>query len=187
MSRKFKIGIVGLLVLSLLVIMASSTVLAQDETPDKAEPEAPGWHGRGHGLGRGMLGGAQLEAIAEELGMTADELSTQLWGGKTLADLAEQAGVELEDLQAAASAAQEAATREAIEQAVEDGELTREHADWLLEGLDNGYWGGRGFGGCGRMGFHGRGGFGESQFDRSQGGRSGRFQRPAFSSSDSDL
>jgi hypothetical protein len=191
MSRKFKIVIVGLLTLSLLAIMASSTALAQDETPDEAEPKAPGWHGRGHGLGRGMMGGVQLEAIAEVLGMTADELSTQLWGGKTLADLAEQAGVELEDLRAAAEAAQEAATREAIEQAVEDGELTREHADWLLEGLDNGYIGGRGCGGLGNKGFGGRGGLGGSRFGgfpgEFQGGGFGRFQRPAFSTSDSDL
>jgi hypothetical protein len=39
MSRKFKIGIVGLLALSLLVVMASSTALAQDEMPDEAEQQ----------------------------------------------------------------------------------------------------------------------------------------------------
>jgi hypothetical protein len=92
-----------------------------------------------------------MEAIAEALGMTTDELSTELWGGKTLADLAEEKGVELQDLRDAVTAAQEAATRDAIEQAVEDGTITREHADWLLEGLDNGYWSGHGF--------HGFGGF----------------------------
>jgi hypothetical protein len=195
MSRKFKIGIVGLLVASLLAIMAGSTVLAQDETPDKAEPKAPGWHGGGRGFGRGMMmgGGVQLEAIAEALGMTADELSTQLWGGKTLADLAEEAGVELQDLQDAANTAQEAATRDAIEQAVQDGTLTREHADWLLEGLDNGYMGGRGCGGFGGLGgrgnLGGHGGFGgRGSFGSDTGfGGLGRFQRPAFSTSDSDL
>jgi hypothetical protein len=100
-----------------------------------------------------------LEAAAEVLGLTADELSAQLWGGETLADLAEAAGVELQDVQDAVTAAHEAAMRENIEQAVEDGNLTREHADWLLEGLDKGYWGGRGFGGFGgKRGFGGRGG-----------------------------
>jgi hypothetical protein len=163
MSRKFKIGLVGLLVIAALTAMTSSTVLAQEETPEPA-PKTYGPHGWGRGFGRGFGGEVGLEAIAEALGMTTDELSLQLWGGKTLADLAEEAGVDLQDLQDAVIAAQEAATREAIEQAVEDGTLTREHADWLLEGLDNGYWGGRGFGGfggCGgRGGFHGRGGFG---------------------------
>jgi len=64
-------------------------------------------------------------------------------------------------VQDAVTAAQEAAMRDAIEQAVEDGNLTREHADWLLEGLENGFLGGdHGMGrpgGCGRGGFHGRG------------------------------
>jgi hypothetical protein len=160
MSRKFKIGIVGLLVIAALAAMTTSTVLAQEETPTPA-PKLYGGHGWGRGFGRGMGGQVGLEAAAEALGMTADELSTQLWGGKTLADLAEEAGVDLQDVRDAVEAAQEAATRESIEQAVEDGILSREHADWLLEGLDNGYWGGPGFGGCGgRGGFGGHGGFG---------------------------
>jgi hypothetical protein len=170
MSRK--IGFIGLLVVAALAVAMTGTVLAQDEPPTPA-PKAPGWHGWGHDFGRGpsfghgpscgrsMGGQVGLEAVAEALGMTADELSTQLWGGKTLADLAEEAGVELQDLQDAVTAAQEAATREAIEQAVEGGNLSREHADWLLEGLDNGFWGGRGFRGFGgHGGFGGRGGFG---------------------------
>jgi len=161
MSRK--IGFVGLLVVAALAIAMTGTVLAQEEPPAPAPkaPDSHGWgndFGHGHGFGqgpsfgRGMGGQVGLEAVAEALGMTADELSTQLWGGKTLADLAKEAGVELQDLQDAVTAAQEAATREAIEQAVEDGNLSREHADWLLEGLDNGFWGGRG---C--YGFGGRG------------------------------
>ena len=93
-----------------------------------------------------------MEAAAELLGMTADELSTQLWGGKTLADLAEEADVDLQQVRDAAEeaeeAAREAAIRDTVEQAVEDGDISQEHADWLLEGLDNGYLGGGRFGGC---------------------------------------
>ena len=49
------------------------------------------------------------------------------------------------------------AMREAIEQAVEDERLTQERADWLLEGLDQGFFPmGRGFG----FGHSMRGGFG---------------------------
>jgi hypothetical protein len=118
-----------------------------------------------------------LEAAAEVLGMTADELSTQLWGGKTMADLAEEAGVDLADVQDAVSAAREAATREAIEQTVEDGSLTREHADWLLEGLDNGFWGGGMPGGCGRGGGMpgSHGGFGRFGTDTGFGPRGRNF------------
>jgi len=118
-----------------------------------------------HGFGRGLCGEAGQAAAAKALGMTADELSTQLWGGKTLADLAEKAGVELQAVRDAVTAACAQATRDAIEQAVTDGRLTRAQADWLLEGLDKGYWGsGSGFGfgfgghGFGRGGPHGFGG-----------------------------
>jgi hypothetical protein len=101
----------------------------------------------GGGFGRGLCGEAGLEAAAEALGMTTDELSTQLWGGKTLADLADEKTVDLQTVRDAVEAACKQATRDAIEQAVTDGRLSREQADWLLEGLDNGYWGGgRGFG-----------------------------------------
>jgi hypothetical protein len=163
MGKKFTIGIVGLLVVGALVIVMTGTVLAQEETPTPA-PKTFGFHGWGPGFGRGMGGQVGLEAIAKALGMTTDELSTQLWGGKTLADLAEEKGVDLQVLQDAVTAAQEAATRDAIEQVVTDGKLSREQADWLLEGLDKGYWGGHGFGGFGGCrghgGFGGRGGFG---------------------------
>ena len=123
--------------------------------------------GGGRGFGRGLCGQAGLEAAAKALGMTADELSTQLWGGSSLADLAEKAGVDLQDVQDAVTAACQQATQDAIEQAVTDGTLTRAHADWLLEGLDKGYWGGNG-GGFGPRGFGGFGGFhghGQSPFN----------------------
>jgi hypothetical protein len=179
MNKKFKVGVVGLLAIIVMTALTGGTVLAQEETPDEATPQVPGWHGRGFGRGKMMGDGVGLEVAAEALGMTADELSAQLWGGKTLADLAEEAGVDLQDVQDAVVAAHEEAMRDAIEQAVEDGDLTREHADWLLEGLDNGYLGGRGCGGFGgHGGFGGRGGFRSGGF--------GGFQRPAFSP-DADL
>jgi hypothetical protein len=118
-----------------------------------------------HG-GRGFCGQAGLEAAAEVLGMTADELTTQLWGGQTLSGLAEKAGVDLQDVQDAVNAACQTATRDAIEQAVTDGTISREKADWLLEGLDKGYWGGSNGGfGFGPRGFGGRGHFGQSPFN----------------------
>ncbi len=179
MNRGLKIGILGLLVVGALVIAMTGTALAQEETPTP-EQKPYGWHGWGRGFGRGIGGQVGLEAAAEALGMTADELSTQLWGGKTLADLAEEKGVDLQDVRDAVIAAQEQATRDAIEQAVEDGIITREHANWLLEGLDKGYWGGRGFGGFGgcpgRGGFGGHGGFGRFPGGNTGFGGFGRFR-----------
>ena len=135
----------------------SSLAFAQESTP--AAPAAPLAHGGG--FGRGRYSQEALAAAAEVLGMTADELSTQLWGGKTLAELADEAGVDLQAVRDAIEAAQLEAIRADIAQAVEDGSITQAQADWLLEGLDNGYWGsgsgfGRGFG-MGRGGFRGFG------------------------------
>jgi hypothetical protein len=164
MSGKFRIGIVGLLVVGALAVAMTGTALAQDDPP---APETMPFHGRS--FDRGMGGHAGLEIVAEMLGFeTVEELTTELWGGTTLAELVEKTeGVELQDIQDAVTAAREDAMREGLEQAVEDGNMTREHADWLLQGLDNGFMGGRGFDkfggmdGCsGRGGFRGPGGFG---------------------------
>jgi hypothetical protein len=169
MSRKIRFLMVTALVVAALSAVTTGTVFAQDEEPTPAP--APYF---GHGMGRGMGGQVGLEAAAEVLGMTADDLALELWGGATLSDLAEEKGVDLQTIQDAVNAANDAAKGEAIEQAVEDGTITREHADWLLEGLDNGYLGGhefghfggrggmRGFGDFGRSGTHGFPGTGSS-------------------------
>ena len=157
MNKWFKFGILGLLIFGALAVVLTGSALAQDETPTPDTESPNGW---GRGLRHAFGGQVGLEAAAEGLGMTTDELSNQLWAGETLASLAEEADVDLQELRDAVEAAQVEATRDAIEQAVEDGNLTRDHADWLLEGLDNGYW--SGFGRGGRGGFHGGrfGGFG---------------------------
>jgi len=113
-----------------------------------------------HGGRGGPCGPAGLEAAATALGTTADALQTQLRAGQSLADLATAAGVDLAEVQSAIDAACLQANRDAIEAAVTAGTLTREKADWLLEGLDQGFWGtaasGPGFG----IGHGGPGGFG---------------------------
>jgi hypothetical protein len=159
MRRWFKFGLVGLLVFGAIAVLITGAALAQDEP--QPTPEAPGPQLRGFGFGKGMGDQVELEAAADALGMTVDELTTQMWGGKSLADLAEEKGVDLTTVQEAVQAARESEMRQSIEQAVEDGTLTQEHADWLLEGLDKGFLGGFGFG-HGLMGgfgdgFHGRG------------------------------
>jgi hypothetical protein len=159
MSKFLKFAGVALAAAVVVALGSSATAFAQEAT--SAAPAARQAHGGGFGFGPNNE--AALEAAAKVLGMTADELSTQLWGGKTLAELADEAGVDLQDVRDAVEAAQLAAMRDAIAQAVEDGSLTQAQADWLSEGLDNGYWGGYGFGGgfgMGRGGFGGPRGFG---------------------------
>jgi uncharacterized membrane protein len=144
-KRLMLLGSVAL-ILVLVASLAGATLVSADEPT--TTPKTNGW---GRGFGRGVGGQAGLEAAADLLGMTADELSTQLWGGRTLADLADKAGVDLQTLrdavEAANQAAMETAMRNAIEQALENGSITQEQADWLLEGLEKGFFPmGRGFG-----------------------------------------
>jgi hypothetical protein len=165
MKKRFMILAGAALAVVLLGAAVVVPAFAQESTPTPT-PKTYGW---GCGFGRGIGGQAGLEAAAELLGMTADELSTQLWGGRTLADLADKAGVDLQTLrdavEAANQAAMEAAVRDAIEQALENGYITQEQADWLLQGLEQGFLPmGHGFGfGRGMMGGFGhrmKGGFG---------------------------
>ncbi len=102
-----------------------------------------------------------FDTVAEALGLTPQEFFTELHDeGKTVTEIAEEKGIDIETVQDAVGAARGEAMREAVEQAVEDGKLTQEQADWLLEGLEQGFFpGGRGMGRGGHFGFR-RGGFG---------------------------
>jgi hypothetical protein len=162
MSKTIRnIGVVA--AVAVVTVFAISSVLWV-RSASAAQTQSASYEAIAHG-GR-FCGDAGLEAAAQALGLTTDEVTTQMRAGESLADLADEAGVDVQDVLDAVTAACNAATREAIEQAVTDGTLTRDHADWLLEGLDNGYWGGAG----GGFGFGGRGGFGGFHvFDRQPG------------------
>jgi len=141
MKNKMSILIGGLLA-ALLVIGVIGATSAYAQSPTNTF-----LHGGGPGGGRGFgLGQVGLEAAAQALGMTTDEVSSALQSGKTLEELAEEAGVDLQDVQDAIQAAREEELRARIEQAVSDGTMTQEKADWLLEGLEKGFLDGPGFG-----------------------------------------
>jgi hypothetical protein len=107
----------------------------------------------------GFCGQAGLEAAAQALGLTATDLQNQLRAGESLADVADAHGADLQTVLDAVTAACVQATKDALAQAVTDGALTQDKADWLNEGLDKGYWGpGSSDGGFG-MGFGGPRGF----------------------------
>jgi len=141
MKNKMLVLIGGLLAALLVVgIVGATSAFAQG-------PDNPGsgmmLNGRGPGGGRGFgLGDAELQAAADALGMTTEDVQSALQDGKTLLDLAGEAGVDIEDVHAAIQAVHETEMRERIAQAVEDGAMTQEKADWLLEGLDKGFLGG---------------------------------------------
>jgi hypothetical protein len=82
-----------------------------------------------------------LEAAAHALDLTSDELSAGFWGGKTLDQLADDKGIDATLVQQAVQEAVKAEPRAAIQQAVVNGALTQDNADWLLQGLEKNYWG----------------------------------------------
>ena len=151
MKNKRSVLIAGLLIALLVAgVIGATSVYAQS-------PSSAPLHGRGPGDGRGHLGGAGLEAAAKALGMTTDELTTALQSGKTLEQVAQTAGVDVQDVQDAIQAAHATEMRARIQQAVTDGKITQENADWLLEGLDKGFIGMPGAFGVGLGGPHGPG------------------------------
>jgi hypothetical protein len=145
MNKKYMLVIGGLLAALLVVgIVGATSAYAQ---ADYGMP----FHGRGPGGGEGRggfgLGDEELAAAAQALGMTTDEVQSALQDGKTLQDLADEAGVDIETVHTAIQAVHAAEMRERIAQAVEDETITQDHADWLYEGLDKGFIGGaNGFG-----------------------------------------
>jgi len=140
MNKKYLIVIGGLLA-ALLVVGVVGATSAYAQSPANVPS-----HGRGPGGERG-LNDAALEAAAGVLGMTTDEVQSALQDGQTLQDLADAAGVDIADVHSAIQAVRETEMRDRIAQAVDDGTMTQEKADWLLEGLDKGFiGGGEGFG-----------------------------------------
>ncbi len=162
MFRLKKVVVLAALVAVVAALGVSAVASAQSSTTPTPTPNAPAAPRGGFGFGHGLHSQAALEAAAKALGMTADELSAQLWGGKTLADIADEKGVDIATVKAAVEAALVTEMKTAIQQAVTDGTITQAKADWLIEGLDKGYWGaGRGNFGFGPgMGPGGPRGFG---------------------------
>ncbi len=152
MNKKYG-WMIGALVIALLAVgvFGVTAVYADDNGPGSPFGKRGGRGGSGGGRG---LQGAGLEAVAEVLNMSTDELTAALEGGKTIQELADETGVDMQAIKDALSVVRETNMRERLVQAVEEGTMTQEKADWLLEGLDKGFLGdGPGFG-------SGRGGFG---------------------------
>ena len=89
---------------------------------------------RGFGFDRGVFGAqGVLDAAAQKLGMTSQDLLTELRSGKTLADVAKEKNVSTDDLKAAIVKTVGAQ----IDQAVTDGKLTQAQADNAKAQLNN--------------------------------------------------
>jgi hypothetical protein len=142
--------------IAVIGVVAVGAAFAQADTPTPAPNTTPvkpfGGCGMGRGFGLGGFGfGApgswdNFDAMAKALNLTPTQLFEALHNGKTLDEIAKAQGVDLAKVQEAANVARIQAMKDAIAQAVKDGKMTQEQADWLLQGLEKGYTGkGRGF------------------------------------------
>lgn len=167
MNNKTKLVGISLLVVLAVLALGAGIAFAQDPTPD---PDyGPGWMRGGRG---GMMGGyAQDEdgwewmdamhqwmtasggmhtfvwdTLAENLGLSVDELYAEVNNGRTIAQIAEDKGLSRADLVAALESAHE----DGLAQAVTDGVLTQEQAEdllvqmagryeWMLDHMGAGY------------------------------------------------
>ena len=160
MSKKWIILTSAALIVALAGVFLAAPAFAQEPTPTPT-PQAPcgrfGW-GRGFGFWGGG-GWDTFDAAAKALNLTPEQLFAQLHAGKTLSEIAEAQGVELQTVYDAMKAAQVESMKAAIQQAVTDGKLTQEQADWLLKGIELGFFpkGGRGFRFGRGFGFMGKG------------------------------
>ncbi|MCI0578814.1 MAG: hypothetical protein L0332_23300 [Chloroflexi bacterium] len=148
MNKFLKIAGVTAVLVAVIALVGAATVSAQGPNPpDGFEP--PGinqrQHGAGDGLGLMAVDEADMHAaMAEALGLSLEEFEAALAEGKTPAILAQELGVDF----AVVQDAMEAVHAEALQQAVDEGLITQEQADWILShrGGQNGQGNGMGRG-----------------------------------------
>ena len=138
-------GIVAAAALGVMVFGTAAFAQGPGGDPGAPGPQTPPWMQRGPG-GPGFRGHPRpprflmekgLDALAEVLGMDVDELKDALRAGQTPQELAEAQGLDWEEVQAQLQEQALEAARERLAQAVEEGKLTQEQADAILERMEN--------------------------------------------------
>ncbi len=153
MKRGWKV-LVGIALAALMVVggLGVASAFAQTDSPPQPWPPRPfftdedgdgvcdmydemagGFYGHmGGPFGGWMMGapmsGGLVGVTAEVTGLSVDEVIAALQEGKSLAQIAEAAGVEPAEIVEAAIAPR----AEALAQAVANGWITQEQADWML-------------------------------------------------------
>lgn len=155
---KTKTLFVALLVVLLAALALVGVASAQDDNPPV--PTTP--YGGSRGFGGGRMGGAlgqgwmhdyMIEAFADALGLSPEELQAQIDAGAHMFDIASEQGLSVEEFQQLMFEARD----KALQQAVADGLIDQEWANWMIERMQGMYSGGFGPGGGGCHGGFGRG------------------------------
>lgn len=163
-------GIAALLAASLALVVVTSAFAQGPSVPDPANGAGQMRRGNGAGIGLGVRAVDEADmhaAIAGALGMTVEDFEAALAEGKTPSILALELGVDFADVRAAMASLH----AEALEQAVAEGLITQERANWMLSrqaGYGNG-----GYGSGPGAGYMGRGGGNMARGSANQGGFGG--------------
>jgi len=134
MNINKKVAVTSAVLIALIALVGATVAFAQVPLVPEGtvSVQADGDH---HRRRDGLIDREKIEAaVAEALGISVEELQAARSEGKTLSDLAEEQGVDLEVVRAAMQAALE----EAVQQAVEDGLVTQEQAEKILS--HEGHW-----------------------------------------------
>ena len=157
--KKFLI-ITSVAILAVVVLGAVGVIgyaSAQTPTPNANQAPGAGWgpggmmngnrmrgfRGESGGSRGGMMGNwgedgygpmhtSMVEAVAEALGMTTNELQARLDKGETFYAIAQSQGLTDEQIQTLLDQAHD----KALDKAVETGTITQEQADWMKEHHD---------------------------------------------------
>jgi hypothetical protein len=129
-----KTVLIVVLVVAALAVVGVGAAFAQGPVP---------YAGNGPMMqnGAGYLHTYMVAAFAEKVGLTADDVNTQLAAGESMYDIALAAGVKAEDF----SALMIDVRSQALNAAVKDGVITQAQADWMSS---RGFGGGYGTGNC---------------------------------------
>ncbi len=166
-KRKLALVMGVLALVTMLAVVSVGAAFAQTGTPttpttpsqpNGTQPNTtqPNTGKLGRGFGFGFRGGdmTTFDAVAKALGIDPTELFNELHSGQTLSQIATAHGKTLADIQAAVNGSRVQAMKDRIQAAVTAGTISQDEANWLLQGLDKGYFfGGHGFG----FGLQGRG------------------------------
>ena len=126
-------------VIGVVVLGVAGLAYAQVQGPSGGYfgPGMMGGYGRGMmgGYRQGMMGGSgygpmhtyMVEAFAEGLGLTAEELQEKIEAGSSMWEIAAAEGLSEDEI----SALMLSARSTALEEAVAAGALTQEQADWM--------------------------------------------------------
>ena len=133
MSRRLKLFTIAISTVAVLLLTIGGVVLADDSQPE----------GKHSGFRGEKMGGACHNGLLTEvLGLTPEEIRAQLQDGKTMPEIAADQGFSEGELRDA----MHGAMTEQLQQKVEDGAITQEQADRILERIQQGAENGMPFG-----------------------------------------